>query len=123
MELKTPVKRAVYVAVAGPNLETAAEYRFLRALGADTVGMSSVPECLVAVHGGLRVLGMSVVTDACFPDALKPADVERDHPRGQRGPAPARGPGHRLPGAGAALIDAGRRPATRPAATGGLTAA
>ena len=70
-----PLKRAVYVAVAGPNLETAAEYRFLRAIGADTVGMSSVPECLAAVHGGLRVLGMSVVTDACFPDALKPADV------------------------------------------------
>jgi len=70
-----PLKRAVYVAVAGPNLETAAEYRFLRAIGADTVGMSSVPECLAAVHGGLRVLGLSVVTDACFPDALKPADV------------------------------------------------
>ncbi len=75
VELRTPVKRAVYVAVAGPNLETAAEYRFLRALGADTVGMSSVPECLAAVHGGMRVLGMSVITDACFPDALKPADV------------------------------------------------
>lgn len=69
------LKRAVYVAVAGPNLETAAEYRFLRAIGADTVGMSSVPECLAAVHGGMRVLGLSVVTDACLPDALKPADV------------------------------------------------
>ncbi len=76
IELKTPVKRAVYVAVAGPNLETAAEYRFLRAIGADTVGMSSVPECLAAVHGGMRVLGLSVITDACFPDALKPADVQ-----------------------------------------------
>jgi len=69
------LKRAVYVAVAGPNLETGAEYRFLRAIGADTVGMSSVPECLAAVHGGMRVVGLSVVTDACFPDALKPADV------------------------------------------------
>ncbi|MBK7671966.1 MAG: purine-nucleoside phosphorylase [bacterium] len=69
------LKRAVYVAVAGPNLETAAEYRFLRVIGADTVGMSSVPECLAAVHGGMRVLGLSVITDACFPDALKPADV------------------------------------------------
>jgi purine-nucleoside phosphorylase len=76
LELRLPVKRAVYVAVAGPNLETAAEYRFLRAIGADTVGMSIVPECLVAVHGGMRVLGLSVVTDACFPDFLQPADVE-----------------------------------------------
>ena len=75
LEKGLALKRAVYVAVAGPNLETAAEYRFLRAIGADTVGMSSVPECLAAVHGGLRVLGLSVVTDACFPDALKPADV------------------------------------------------
>ncbi len=71
-----PLKRAVYVAVAGPNLETAAEYRFLRVIGADTVGMSSVPECLVAVHGGMRVIGLQVITDACFPDALKPANVE-----------------------------------------------
>ena len=70
------LKKAVYVAVAGPNLETGAEYRFLRTIGADTVGMSSVPECLVAVHGGMRVIGLQVVTDACFPDALKPANVE-----------------------------------------------
>jgi purine-nucleoside phosphorylase len=77
LELRIPLKRAVYVAVAGPNLETAAEYRFLRAIGADTVGMSSVPEDLVAVHAGLRVLMLSVVTDSCFPDALEPADVER----------------------------------------------
>ncbi len=76
IEQKAPVRRAVYVAVAGPNLETAAEYRFLRAIGADTVGMSSVPECLVAVHGGMRVLGLSVITDACLPDALRPADVQ-----------------------------------------------
>ena len=76
LELRIPLKRAVYVAVAGPNLETGAEYRFLRTIGADTVGMSSVPECLAAVHGGMRVLGLSVVTDACFPDALKPANVE-----------------------------------------------
>jgi purine-nucleoside phosphorylase len=76
LERKIPLKRAVYVAVAGPNLETAAEYRFLRAIGADTVGMSSVPECLAAVHGGMRVLGLSVVTDSCFPDDLQPANVE-----------------------------------------------
>ncbi len=76
LEQRLALKRAVYVAVAGPNLETAAEYRFLRTIGADTVGMSSVPECLAAVHGGMRVLGLSVITDACFPDNLKPANVE-----------------------------------------------
>ncbi len=71
-----PLRKLVYVAVAGPNLETAAEYRFLRALGADTVGMSTVPEDLVAVHGGMRVLGLSIITDACFPDHLAPASVQ-----------------------------------------------
>ncbi|MEZ4386512.1 MAG: purine-nucleoside phosphorylase [Candidatus Krumholzibacteriia bacterium] len=70
------LRHFVYAAVAGPNLETAAEYRFLRLIGADTVGMSSVPENLVAVHGGLKVLGISVITDACFPDNLHPAKVE-----------------------------------------------
>jgi purine-nucleoside phosphorylase len=68
--------KGVYVAVAGPNLETRAEYRFLRAIGADVVGMSTVPEVLVAVHGGMRVLGVAVVTDTCLPDALKPANIE-----------------------------------------------
>jgi len=68
--------RGVYVAVAGPNLETRAEYRFLRQIGADTVGMSTVPEAIVAVHAGLRTVGLSVVTDMCLPDALKPAVVE-----------------------------------------------
>ena len=76
MELKLPAHKAVYVAVAGPNLETAAEYRFLRAAGADLVGMSMVPEDIVAVHGGMRVLGLSVVTDMGLADALKPAKVE-----------------------------------------------
>ncbi len=76
LEARIPLKKAVYVAVAGPNLESGAEYRFLRTIGADTVGMSSVPECLAATHGGMRVIGMSVITDACFPDALKPANVE-----------------------------------------------
>jgi len=69
--------RGVYVAVTGPNLETRAEYRFLRATGADVVGMSTVPEVIVAVHAGLRVLGLSVVTDSCLPDALEPASIER----------------------------------------------
>ncbi len=77
LDLKIPLKKVVYASVAGPNLETGAEYRYLRTIGADTVGMSSVPECLAAVHGGMRVIGMSVITDACFPDALKPADVQQ----------------------------------------------
>ena len=67
--------RGVYVAVTGPNLETRAEYRFLRGIGADVVGMSTVPEVIVGVHSGMRILGLSVVTDICLPDALEPADV------------------------------------------------
>lgn len=70
------VHRGVSVAVLGPCLETRAEYRFLRAIGADVVGMSTVPEVIVAVHCGLRVFGMAVVTDMCLPDALEPAVVE-----------------------------------------------
>lgn len=75
LELKQPLQRGVFVAVPGPNLETAAEYRFLRAAGADVVGMSLVPENIVAVHGGMRVLAFNVVTDACLPDALHPVDL------------------------------------------------
>jgi purine-nucleoside phosphorylase len=69
--------RGVYVAVTGPNLETRAEYRFLRGIGADVVGMSTVPEVIVAVHAGLDVLGISVITDMCLPDALEVATVEK----------------------------------------------
>jgi purine-nucleoside phosphorylase len=71
------LREGVYVAVAGPNLETRAEYRMLRALGADVVGMSTVPEVIVALHGGMRVLGVSIITDQCLPDALEPATLER----------------------------------------------
>lgn len=77
MELGIPLRRGVYVAVAGPNLETRAEYRMLRRLGADVVGMSTVPEVIVARHQGLRVLGLAIITDLCLPDALEVADVQQ----------------------------------------------
>jgi purine-nucleoside phosphorylase len=76
-EEKIPLREGVFVGVAGPNLETRAEYRFLRWAGADLVGMSLVPETIVAVHGGMRVLALAVVTDTCFPDALEPVDVPK----------------------------------------------
>jgi purine-nucleoside phosphorylase len=69
--------KGVFVAVSGPNLETRAEYRFLRAIGADVVGMSTVPEVIVAAHCGLKAVGFSVITDMCLPDALEAADVSK----------------------------------------------
>ena len=69
--------KGVFVAVPGPNLETRAEYRFLRGIGADAVGMSTVPEVIAAVHCGLRVVGFSIVTDMCLADSLEPADVDK----------------------------------------------
>jgi purine-nucleoside phosphorylase len=75
--LGLPLRRGVYAAVVGPNLETPAEYRVLRWLGADLVGMSTVPEVIVARHAGMRVLGVSILTDACLPDALAPVTLEQ----------------------------------------------
>jgi purine-nucleoside phosphorylase len=69
--------RGVYVGVSGPNLETRAEYRMLRRIGGDAVGMSTVPEALVAAHCGLRVLAFSIISNVCLPDALRPVSIEQ----------------------------------------------
>ena len=74
-EMKIPLRQGVYVSVPGPNLETRAEYRMLRAMGADVVGMSTVPEVIAARHMGMRVAGIAIITDLCLPDALEEADV------------------------------------------------
>lgn len=77
LEQRLTLREGVFVAVTGPSLETRAEYRMLRAIGADIVGMSTVPEVITAVHAGMRVLGLSIITDACLPDALEKADIQR----------------------------------------------
>ena len=82
------LREGVYVAVPGPNLETRAEYRMLRTMGADVVGMSTVPEVIVARHGGMRVLGISIITDLCLPDALQPTNLQ-DILKVARGAEPA----------------------------------
>lgn len=75
-EVKVSTRLGVYVGVSGPNLETRAEYRMLRQWGADLVGMSTVPEVIVAVHMGMEVLGLSIATDLCDPDHLEPCDIK-----------------------------------------------
>jgi len=75
-EKKLQVRRGVYLSVLGPNLETRAEYRMMRSMGADLVGMSTVPEVLVGVHMGLEILGVACVTDVCDPDHLEPVDIK-----------------------------------------------
>ncbi|HPP67116.1 MAG TPA: purine-nucleoside phosphorylase [bacterium] len=76
VEKKIPFKKGVLVGLTGPNLETKAEYRFLKGIGADMVCMSTVVEVIAAVHAGLKVFGISVITDMCLPDALKVATFE-----------------------------------------------
>lgn len=75
LEFGIPAHRGVYAAMTGPCLETRAEYRMLRTIGADAIGMSTVPEVIVGVHAGLRILGLAVLTDVCLPDALEPCEI------------------------------------------------
>jgi purine-nucleoside phosphorylase len=76
IDQKIKTQRGIFISVQGPTLETRGEYRFLRGTGADAVGMSTVPETIVARHMGMRVFAVSIITDECFPDALKPVSVE-----------------------------------------------
>lgn len=77
LKLGIKTQKGVYVAVPGPNLETRAEYRFLRTIGADVVGMSTVPEAIAAVHAGIKTLGFSIITDMGLPDSLEPVNIKQ----------------------------------------------
>lgn len=85
LQLAIPAHKGVLVAVAGPNLETRAEYRMLRTMGADIVGMSTVPEVIVARHASMRAIAFSVVTDMCLPDALEVANIDKIIAQAERG--------------------------------------
>ncbi|MDD4879498.1 MAG: purine-nucleoside phosphorylase, partial [Candidatus Omnitrophica bacterium] len=75
-EEKIRMHKGIYIGVTGPNLETRAEYKFFQVIGADAVGMSTVPEVVVARHAGLRIFGISVITDVCLPETLKPCNID-----------------------------------------------
>ena len=76
LDLSLKMHQGVYLAISGPMMETKAEYRYMRQLGADVVGMSTVPEVIAAVHMGMDVLGISVITDECFPEALEAVSLD-----------------------------------------------
>jgi purine-nucleoside phosphorylase len=77
LDNKIPLANGVYAAMSGPCLETRAEYRMLKTIGVDAIGMSTVPEVITAVSCAMKVLGLSVITDECLPDCLEPADIRK----------------------------------------------
>lgn len=74
--MNIPIFKGIYAAMSGPSLETRAEYKLLQIIGADVVGMSTVPECIVARQSGMKVLGLSIITDECYPEELKVTSID-----------------------------------------------